>query len=202
MSSEYSERVDLFLFQIRSLGVLYSLTMRIVASSLKEGEFRIKDIGESVPKRIFLSLFFQNLIFTKRLILLYSLPEHRKKLIFIVFRFNVFGSFLMPVKIPQNSDSVLQLIQSISRHGQCISSIFIYRVCVCSVTQSCLTPHGSMNCGSTWAPLPVEFSRYVYRSRLPCPTSGNHLLPGIKPRSLELTGRFCNTVPHRNPIFI
>ena len=50
MSSEYSERVDLFLFQIRSLGVLYSLTMRIVASSLKEGEFRIKDIGESVPK--------------------------------------------------------------------------------------------------------------------------------------------------------
>ena len=84
MSSEYSERVDLFLFQIRSLGVLYSLTMRIVASRLKEGEFRVKDIGESVPKRIFLSLFFQNLIFTKRLILLYSLPEHRKKLTFIV----------------------------------------------------------------------------------------------------------------------
>ena len=127
MSSEYSERVDLFLFQMRSLGVLYSLIMRIVASRLKEGEFRVKDIGELVPKRIPLSLFFQNLIFTKRLILLYSFPEHRKKLIFIVFRFNVaiLGSFLMPVKIPQNSDSVIQLIQSISRHGQLISSVFI-----------------------------------------------------------------------------
>ena len=133
MSSEYSERVDLFLFQIRSLGVLYSLTMRIVASSLKEGEFRIKDIGESVPKRIFLSLFFQNLIFTKRLILLYSLPEHRKKLIFIVFRFNVFGSFLMPVKIPQNSDSVLQLIQSISRHGH------LHLSCMCVLSHSVMS---------------------------------------------------------------
>ena len=107
--------------------MLYSLIMRIVASRLKEGEFRVKDIGELVPKRIPLSLFLQNLIFTKKLILLHSFPEHRKKLTFIVFRFNVaiFGSFLMPVKIPQNSDSVIQLIQSISRHGQCISSVFI-----------------------------------------------------------------------------
>lgn len=125
LSSEYSERVDLFLFQIRSLGVLYSLIMSIVSSRLKEGESRVKNIGELVPKRILLSLFFQNLIFTKRLILLYSLPEHRKKLTFIVFRFNVFGSFLLPVKIPPNSDSVIQLIQSIFRHGQCISGVFI-----------------------------------------------------------------------------
>ena len=72
LSSEYSERVDLFLFQIRSLGVLYSLIMSIVSSRLKEGESRVKNIGELVPKRILLSLFFQNLIFTKRLILLYT----------------------------------------------------------------------------------------------------------------------------------
>ncbi|ELR57750.1 hypothetical protein M91_08471, partial [Bos mutus] len=43
------------------------------------------------------------------------------------------------------------------------------------------------------APLPMEFPRQEYWSRVPFPTPGHLLNPGIKPVSLALAGRFFTT---------
>lgn len=43
---------------MRALGELHSLPIRVAARGLKEGAFTVKDVGDSVPERIILSLFF------------------------------------------------------------------------------------------------------------------------------------------------
>ena len=50
-------------------------------------------------------------------------------------------------------------------------------VCVCSLISNFLWPHG----GACQVPLPMEFSRQEYQSRLPFPSPGNLPDPGIKP---------------------
>ena len=77
----------------------------------------------------------------------------------------------------------------------------IYYVLLCSFTQSGLTLSDTMDYIAHQAPLPMEFSRQEYWSRLPCPLSGDLPNPGIKPMSLAspaLAGRFSTTVPPGN----
>ena len=55
-------------------------------------------------------------------------------------------------------------------------------MCLCSVTQSCPTLCGPMDCSLPGSS--VIFSRQEYRTVLPLPTSGNLPDPGIEPASL------------------
>ena len=43
---------------MRALGELHSLPISVGARGLKEGAFAVKDVEDSVPERILLSLFF------------------------------------------------------------------------------------------------------------------------------------------------
>ena len=54
------------------------------------------------------------------------------------------------------------------------------------VAQSCLTPCDPMGCIACQAPLSMEFSRQVYWSGLPFPSSRDLPDPGIKPESPAL----------------
>ena len=67
-------------------------------------------------------------------------------------------------------------------------------VCVCA--QPCLTLCDPMEC-SMLAPLSMEFSRQVCWSRLPFPTPGDLLDPGIKPAFPA--GRLSATEPPGKP---
>jgi len=55
---------------------------------------------------------------------------------------------------------------------QKLTSIKLYCVCACSVTQSCLTLCDPMDYIACQAPLSMGFSRQEYWSGLPCPSSG------------------------------
>ena len=68
-------------------------------------------------------------------------------------------------------------------------------MCVCA--QPCLTLCDPMEC-SLLAPLSMEFSRQVYWIRLPFPTPGDLLDPGIK--SAFPAGRFSATEPPGKPV--
>ena len=57
---------------------------------------------------------------------------------------------------------------------------------MCSAAQSCSAICGPMD-DSLWAPLPMEFSRQEYWSRLPFPSPGDLPEPRIKPASLVFT---------------
>lgn len=102
---------------VRASGVLHSPPLRVMgkeARGLKEGALGIRDVEESELEMTLLSLFIQKFIFTKKAVWLYSHPEHMQKLTFIFFfKFNVavFLYIFMPIKIFQNYDSVIQLIQ-------------------------------------------------------------------------------------------
>ena len=78
-------------------------------------------------------------------------------------------------------------------------------VCVCVYTQVLshvqlfVTPW-AVDCK---APLPMEFSRQEYWSRLPFPSLGDLPDPKIQPVSLVspgLAGRFFTSVPHGKPL--
>ena len=58
-------------------------------------------------------------------------------------------------------------------------------VCACSVTQLCPNLCNSWTVGRQ-ALLSMDFSRQEYWSRLPCPSPGDLLEPGIKPTSPAL----------------
>ena len=58
-------------------------------------------------------------------------------------------------------------------------------LCVCLVSQSCLTLCNPMTV-ALQAPVSWGFSRQEYQSGLPCPTLGDIRNPGIEPRSSEL----------------
>ena len=57
-------------------------------------------------------------------------------------------------------------------------------ICVCLVTQSCLTLWGLMDYSPPAFSCPWGFSRQEYWSGLPCPPPGDLPNPGIKPRLL------------------
>ena len=61
-----------------------------------------------------------------------------------------------------------------------ILRLLLLFLCVCSTTQSCLTLCNPMDCNSP-GPQSVEFSKQEYWSRLPFPTPGDLLHPGIEP---------------------
>ena len=56
----------------------------------------------------------------------------------------------------------------------------------CSVTESCLTLCDPMDYIAHQAPLPMEFSRQEYWSKLPFPTPGDLTDPEIEPVSPAL----------------
>ena len=78
-----------------------------------------------------------------------------------------------------------------------VQKIFIYIVCACSVSQSCLSL-----CHPMPTSLSMGFSRQAYWSGLPFPTPGDLRDPGIKPASPALAGRFFTTAPPEKPSFI
>ena len=65
--------------------------------------------------------------------------------------------------------------------------LFFKLCCYWLVAQSCLTVCGPMDCSPPGSSV-HGFSRQEYMSRLPFPTSGDPLLPGIKPVSLASLG--------------
>ena len=65
--------------------------------------------------------------------------------------------------------------------------LFFKLCCCCLVAQSCPTLCGPMDCGPPGSSV-HGFSRQEYWSRLSFPTSGDLLLPGIKPVSLASPG--------------
>ena len=70
-----------------------------------------------------------------------------------------------------------------------------------SVTQSCLSLRGPMECASQ-APLPVKLSMQEYWSRLSFPPPGNLPNPGMESASLAspaLSGRFFTTTSPGKP---
>ena len=72
----------------------------------------------------------------------------------------------------------------------------------CSVTQLCLTFCYPMDL-ICQAPQSMEFSRQEYWCRLPFPTPGDLLDPGIEhtsPESPALAGRFFSTEPPGKPM--
>ena len=77
-------------------------------------------------------------------------------------------------------------------------------MCVCLVTELCLTLCDPMDC-SPQAPLFMGFSRQEYWSGLPCPPLGDLPNSGIKPASLvtpALTSEFFATEPLGKPQFL
>ena len=74
--------------------------------------------------------------------------------------------------------------------------VYVY-VCVCSVTQACLTLCNPMDSSLIGSSVNGIF-RQEYWSGLSWPTPGNLPTSGIKPMSLEflaLAGRFFTTIP-------
>ena len=72
----------------------------------------------------------------------------------------------------------------------------------CSVLSNSLWPHGTVACH---APLPMEFSRQEYWSRVPFHTPGDLLDPGVKPTSLAspaLIGRFFTSSTTWQALFV
>ena len=90
------------------------------------------------------------------------------------------------------------------RHRQ-TSNSRIQTDCVCVCVQSL---SGVRLFATPWtvacqAPLPMEYSRQGYWSRLPIPTPGDLPNPGIEPTSLAspaLAGRFFTTAPPGKPV--
>ena len=67
-------------------------------------------------------------------------------------------------------------------------------VCVCPVMSDSVIP------GTAGRLLfSMGFSWQEYRSGLPFPPPGNHLNPGIEPKSPAVEGEFFTTAPPRNP---
>ena len=66
------------------------------------------------------------------------------------------------------------------------------------VTQSCLTLCDPMDCAYE-APLSMEFSRQEYWSRLPFPSPGDLLNPGIEPGSPALQADSLPSEPEEKP---
>ena len=72
-------------------------------------------------------------------------------------------------------------------------------VCVCVLTQSCLTLCDPMDYITHQAPLSMGFSRQEYWNRLLCPPPGYIPDPGIELRSLALQAESLSSEPPRNP---
>ena len=66
---------------------------------------------------------------------------------------------------------------------------------MCSIAHWCPTLCYPMDCRNHQASLSMGFSRQEYWSRLPFPTSGDLLDPGIEPVSPAMTGGFFTTLP-------
>ena len=69
-------------------------------------------------------------------------------------------------------------------------------LCVCSVTDSCLTICDSMDCSH--AALSMRFPRQEYWNGLPFPSPGDLTDPGIEPTSPALAGGFFTPEPPGN----
>ena len=72
-------------------------------------------------------------------------------------------------------------------------------VCVCLVTQLCLTLCDPLELQPTRLLCPWGFSRQKYWSGLSCPPPGDLPNPGIEPRSPTLQANSLLTKPARNP---
>ena len=90
----------------------------------------------------------------------------------ILFSLRVYNMILNIVPCAIQQDLVVYLCYVYGSLGMCL----------CSVTQSCPTLCGPMDCSLPGSS--VIFSRQEYRTVLPLPTSGNLPDPGIEPASL------------------
>ena len=85
--------------------------------------------------------------------------------------------------------------------GDGFTGIYKCCMCICSVSQFCLTLRDPMDCSLPGFSV-HGFSRQEYWSGLPFPPPGDFLYPGIGPVSPVLAGKFFTVESPGKPLYI